>query len=164
MRWSIKAIIAKQTELTPWVSSLTYPKKPNGKLRICLDPKDLNKAIIRENHKAPTLEEIDHILTGAMRFSKVDGNKAFFRMHLTKQALLLTMFNTHLRRYHFLCVPFRLKMSQDIFQMWMDDIVVQCPGVLAIHDDIFIYSKDDKDHDANLDKLIQCSPKGRSSL
>ena len=36
----------KQTEPTPWVSSLTYPKKPNGKLRICLDPKDLNKAII----------------------------------------------------------------------------------------------------------------------
>ena len=49
-----QGIIAKQMEPTPWVSSLTYPRKPNGKLRICLDPKDLNKAIIRENHKAPT--------------------------------------------------------------------------------------------------------------
>ena len=39
-------IIAKQTEPTPWVSLLTYPKKANGKLRIFLDPKDLNKAII----------------------------------------------------------------------------------------------------------------------
>ena len=53
-----QGIIVKQTELTPWVSSLTYLKKPNGKLRICLDPKDLNKAIIQENHKALTLEEI----------------------------------------------------------------------------------------------------------
>ena len=35
-------------------------------------------------------------------------------------------------------------MSQDIFQMRMDDIVAQCPGVLAIHDDVFIYSKDDR--------------------
>ena len=85
-----QGIKVKQTELTPWVSSLTYPKKPNGKLRICLNPKDLNKAIIRENHKAPTLEEIAHVLTGATRFSKVDGNKAFFRMHLTEQASLLT--------------------------------------------------------------------------
>ena len=83
--------------MTPWVSSLTYPKKPNGKLRICLDPKDLNKAIIRENHKALTLEEIAHELTGATKFSKVDGNKAFFGMHLTKQASLLTTFNMHLR-------------------------------------------------------------------
>ena len=41
-----QGIIAKQMEPTPWVSSLTYPKKPNGKLRICLDLKDLNKAII----------------------------------------------------------------------------------------------------------------------
>ena len=45
-------------------------------------------------------------------------------------------------------------MSQDIFQMWMDDIVAQCPGVLAIHDNIFIYGKDDKDHDANLINLF----------
>ena len=125
-------IITKQTEPTPWVSSLTYPKKANGKLRICLDPKDLNKAIIHENHKAPTLKEIAHVLMGATKFSKVDGNKAFFGMHLTEEASLLTMFNTHLRRYRFLHVPFGLKMSQDIFQMRMDDIVAQCPGVLAI--------------------------------
>ena len=48
-----QGIIAKQTEPTLWVSSLTYPKKANGKLRICLEPKYLNKAIIQENHKAP---------------------------------------------------------------------------------------------------------------
>ena len=70
-------ITMKQMEPTQWVSWLMYPKKPNGKRRIRLNPKDLNKAIIRENHKAPTLEEIAHILTGARKFSKVDGNKAF---------------------------------------------------------------------------------------
>ena len=152
-------IITKQTEPTPWVSSLTYPKKANSKLRICLDPKDLNKAIICENHKAPTLEEIAHVLMGATKFSKVDGNKAFFSMHLTEEALLLTMFNTHLGRYRFLRVPFGLKMSQDIFQMRMDDIVAQCPGVLAIHDDVFIYGKNDRDHDANIINLFNVAQK-----
>ena len=43
--------------------------------------------------------------------------------------------------------------------MWMDDIVVQCPGVLAIHNDVFIYSKDDKDHDANLVNLFNVAQK-----
>ena len=138
---------------------MTYPKKANSKLRICLDPKDLNKAIIPENHKAPTLEEIAHLLTGATKFSKIDGNKAFFSIHLTKEASLLTMFNTHLGRYRFLRVPFGLKMSQDIFQMQMDDIVAQCPGVLAIHDDIFIYVKDDTDHDANIINLFNVAQK-----
>ena len=80
-----QGIIIKQTEPTPWVSNLTYPKKANGNLRICLDPKDLNKAIIHENHKAPTLEEITHVLTGATKFSKVDGNKAFFGCTLQRK-------------------------------------------------------------------------------
>ena len=38
-----QGIITKQTEPTSWVSSLTYPKKANGKLGICLDPKDLEQ-------------------------------------------------------------------------------------------------------------------------
>ena len=53
-----QGIIIEQTEPIPWVSSLTYPKKANRKLRVCFDPKDLNKAIIFEKHKAPTLQEI----------------------------------------------------------------------------------------------------------
>ena len=80
-------------------------------------------------------------------------------MHLTEEASLLTTFNTHLRRYRFLHVPFGLKMSQDIFQMRMDNIVAQCPGVLAIHDDVFIYGKDDKDHDANIINLFNMAQK-----
>ena len=99
------------------------------------------------------------MLTGATRFFKVDGNKAFFGMHLTKAASLLATFNTHLGRYRFLHVPFGLKMSQDIFQMRMDDIVAQCPGVLAIHNDVFIYGKDDRDHDANIINLFNIAQK-----
>ena len=80
-------------------------------------------------------------------------------MHLTEEASLLTMFNTHLGRYRFLHVPFGLKMSQDIFQIRMDDIVAQCPGVLAIHDDVFIYGKNDRDHNANIINLFNMAQK-----
>ena len=40
-----KGIIIPVTEPTDWVSSLAYSWKANGDLRVCLDPKDLNKAI-----------------------------------------------------------------------------------------------------------------------
>ena len=52
-------IITEQVEPTPWVSSVTFPRKPNGDVRVCLDPSNLNKAIIREHHKPMTVEEID---------------------------------------------------------------------------------------------------------
>ena len=74
-----QGIIVKQMELTPWVSSLTYPKKPNGKLRICLDPKDLNKAIIRENHKAPTLKEMHTCTNRSNQILKSRWQQGIFR-------------------------------------------------------------------------------------
>ena len=54
----LKGVIAPVTKPTTWVSSLTYPCKPDGSLHICLNPKDLNKAIVQEHYKAPTLDEI----------------------------------------------------------------------------------------------------------
>ena len=40
-RMESQEIICKVTEPTEWVSSLVAVEKPNGKLRVCLDPKDL---------------------------------------------------------------------------------------------------------------------------
>ena len=112
-----QAIIAPVTEPTEWVSSLTYPHKADGSLHICLDPHDLNKAIIWEHYKAPTLDEITHKLSGAKVFSKLDAKDGFWSIHLDTPSSFLTTFNTHKGCYRFLCMPFGLKMSQDVFQM-----------------------------------------------
>ena len=37
-------ILEPQIEPTPWVSSVTYPVKPTGEVRPCLDARDLNKS------------------------------------------------------------------------------------------------------------------------
>ena len=77
-----QAIIAPVTEPMEWVSSLTYPYKADGSLCICLDPHDLNKAIIWEHYKAPTLDEITHKLSGAKVFLKLDAKDRFWSIHL----------------------------------------------------------------------------------
>ena len=88
-------IITEQVEPTPWVSSVTFPRKPNGEVRVCLDPSNLNKAIIREHHKPMTVEEIAHELARATVYTKADALKAFLQIHLTHEASLLTTFNSH---------------------------------------------------------------------
>ncbi|CAB4026344.1 Hypothetical predicted protein, partial [Paramuricea clavata] len=50
---------------TEWVNALVIVSKPNGKLRICLDPRPLNKAIKRQHHRLPTTEEIISEMSGA---------------------------------------------------------------------------------------------------
>ena len=154
-------IITEQVEPTPWVSSVTFPMKPNGEVRVCLDPSNLNKAIIREHHKPMTVEEIAHELAGATVYTKANALKAFLQIHLTHKASLLMTFNSHRGRLHFLRMPFGAKMSQDVFQMRMDAILEQCPGVIGIHDDMVIYGVDQEDHDANLINLLNvCQKEG----
>ena len=45
-------------EPTNWMSSLVVVKKPNGSIRICIDPTHLNKAIKRHHYPLACVEEI----------------------------------------------------------------------------------------------------------
>ena len=154
-------IITEQVEPTPWVSSVTFLRKPNREVRVCLDPSNLNKAIIREHHKPMTVEEIAHELAGATVYTKADALKEFLQIHLTHEASLLMTFNSHRERLRFLWMPFGAKMSQDMFQLRMDAILEQCPGVIGIHDDMVIFGVDQQDHDANLINLLNvCQKEG----
>ena len=153
-------IITSLTEPTEWVSSLTCPCKPNGSLCICLDPHNLNKAIIGEHYKVPTLEEISHKLSGAsFFFSKLDAKDSFWSIHLDIPSSYLTTFNTHKGWYRFLCMPFGLKMSQDVFQMCMDQITDRLPGIITIHNDICVYGKTQEQHDKHLLQLMKTAAK-----
>ena len=98
-----QGIITMVTEPTEWVNMMTYPVKPNGDLCICLDPKNLNKVIFREQYKPSTLEEITHKLSAATIFSKSDAFKGLFAYHLDYDSNLKTTFNTtpHRGRYHY---------------------------------------------------------------
>ena len=113
-------IITPVTVLTEWVSLITYSQKPDGTLCICLDPRDLNKAIIKEHSKTPTLKEISHKLAGATVFSKLDTKDGFWSIHLDNASSHLTTFNSHKGRYRFLRMPFSLTMAHDVFQMRME--------------------------------------------
>ena len=150
-----KGVIVPVSQPTKWVSSLTYPCKPDGSLCICLDPKNLNKAIVWEHCKAPILEEISHWLKSATCFRKLDVKDFFWSIHLDEKSSYLTTFNTHHGRYQFLHMPFSLKMSQNVFQMCMDQVMDCLSGIIAIHNDICIYCHTPEEHEQHFLKLMQ---------
>ena len=65
-------IIEPVTGPTPWVSPLVVMPKPNGEVRICVDMRRVNTAVIRERYPIPTVGEILQDLTGACVFSILD--------------------------------------------------------------------------------------------
>lgn len=148
-------VIQKQPAPTDWVSSITYQTKSDGSLRVCLDPKDLNKALKRSHHRTPTIDEIKHKFMGGTVFSKLDLKSGYWCIELTPESQSLTTFNSPFGRYCFVRLPFGINVSQDIFQREMDRILDGLPGVISITDDIAICGKDKAEHDKNLRNVME---------
>ena len=148
-------VIEKVEEPTDWVSSIVYSRKSNGKLRICLDPKDLNTAIKRPRYPTPTLEEITHKLAGSVIFSKLDARHGYWSVQLDDESKRLTTFNSPFGRYCFRRLPFGLNLSQDVFQERMDCILEKCPGTISIADDVGVFGKTEAEHDKHLHNLMR---------
>ena len=147
-------VITKVTTPTDWVNSLVTVEKANGSLRICLDPKDLNNAIMRPHYPTKSLDDIQPDLAGATIFSKMDARSGYWSIKLTDRSSYLTTFNSPYGRFRFLRLPFGLNNSQDLFQQKMDVCLEGLPGVKTIVDDIVVFGKDRTEHDRNLDTLM----------
>ena len=106
-----KGIIKKETEPTDWISSMVVVAKPN-KIRICLDPKDLNKALKRPKYQMPTLEELLPKLNNAKVFSTLDAKDGFYQIALDDASSKLTTFWTPFGRYRYLRMPFGISTAQ----------------------------------------------------
>ena len=157
-------IIARVTQPTDWVNSLVIRGREIGRLCLCLDPKDLNKAIKREHHPIPTLEEITPKLAGAKLFSKLDARNGYWNVKLDEESSYLTTFNTTFGRYRFLRMLFGLRMSQDIFQFKIEETYRDCQGAIGIADDLTVYGKNDKEHDLHLHETMECTRKAAIKL
>ena len=128
--------------------------KEDSSLRLCLDPKDLNKAIKRNQWYARTLYDILPELAQSKYFTVKDAISRFWHILLDFRSSLLTTFNTLWGKYRWLRMPFSLKVSGDVFQERLDRILRPVLGVLGIADDIVIHGATENTHDGTV--LVLC--------
>lgn len=56
---------------TDWAHPIVVVPKANGEIRICIDPRNLNKYIRKEHFKIPTQEKLFLYLSGAKVFFRI---------------------------------------------------------------------------------------------
>ena len=146
-------IISKVDQPTPWVSSMVVIEKKNGSVRICLDPRELNKAILRERHHIPTLDDIAHRFAGMKIFTILDMKHGYWHVPLDKESRLLTTFNTPFGRFAFNRLPFGVNSAAEVFEKRVEEIFGDLNAAIYF-DDLVVYGKDQQEHDDNLRKLL----------
>ena len=127
--------------------------KPN-KIRICIDPRDVNEAIRREHFPMATIEEVVASMPQAKVFSVLDATSGYWQVKLDEQSSKLCTFNTPFGRYRFMRLPFGIKSAPKVFQNCMSELFADVDGVKVIVDDLLIWGKDDDEHDARLKQVL----------
>lgn len=160
-------VITPVTEPTDWVNSIVCNIKetPNGKkVRLCLDPKDLNKYIRREHYYNRTIDEILPKLHNKKYFSVVDTKKGYWHVELDEESSYLCTFNTPFGRFRFKRLPFGIKVAQDAFQQKLDNAYEGIDDVCGIADDILVAGETPQEHDQAMVKMLDASRENNISL
>lgn len=109
-------VIAPVTKPTQRVSQICIARKKDSEMRICLDPLELNKCLIRERFTLPVLEEVLPDIRDSTIFTKVDLASGYWHCDLDEKSSFLTTLQTCFGRYRWLRLPFGLSVSSEIFK------------------------------------------------
>ena len=152
-----KGILTKAVEPAESISSMVIAAKPQ-KIRICLDPKNLNRAVQRPKFQMPTLEELLPELSKARIFSSFDAKDGFYQVSLVDESSKLTTFWTPFGRYRYLRWPFGISLAPEVFESKLQECLADLPGVKVIRDDILVVGCGDTDSEAlvNHDQNVIC--------
>ena len=148
-------IITSVDEPTDWVHNLVITEKRNGSLRICLDPRPLNKAIKRERYEIPTPADVQSQLGDKQIFNVIYMKDGYWHVKLTEESSHLCTFHTPWGRKTFTRMPFGISSASEVMQKRNEDTFADIPGVRIIAGDMIISAKDETKHDAIVRKVMQ---------
>lgn len=149
-----EAGVIERINASEWVSPIVVVQKKDGSIRMCVDLREANKAVVIDSYLLPHIEELLNALHGAQRFSKLDLAAAYHQVPLHPDSRDLTAFITHEGLFRFKRVCFGLASAPATFQQMMAKILQGCKGVLFYLDDVVVYGKNQQEHLERLKEML----------
>ena len=140
---------------SPWASNVVLVRQKDGKIRMCVDYRQLNNRPVRDSYALPRIEEILDTLAGLKYFTVLDMKSGYHQVELLEEHKCRTAFTVGpLGFWEFNRLPFGLNNAPATYQRLME----QCLGdlnmkICAIYlDDLIIFSNTLEEHLDRLDK------------
>ena len=147
-------VIEKVNNPSKWVSAVVIAPKGSD-VRICVDMRMANKAIVKEKHPMPTIEDVLSRLNGKKVFSKVDLKHGFHQLKLDESSREITTFAVLDGLWQYKRLNFGVTTAPEIYQSVMQRLVGDIPGVEAYLDDIIVSGDNKTLHDKSLMLLFE---------
>lgn len=135
----INVIRKMENEVSPVVSPLVIVRQKN-KLRICLDPSEVNKNIQRRYYPMKSIEEIAARVHGSKYFTLLDCRRGFWQIKVTKRTEQYLTFSTPWGRYCFQRMPFGLASAPEVFTEIMNRLLDGIERTEVSMDDMLIHA------------------------
>ncbi len=149
-------IIEKVTGPTSWVSPAVFAPKPNkDDIRICVDMRCANQAILREKLPMSTVDDVLEEMNGSSVFSKLDLKLGFHQVELDESSRDITTFAVGDSLYRYKRLSFGISSAPEKYHNIIRQSICDIPGVTSIADDIVVHGKSVEEHDRSLYMLLK---------
>ena len=133
---------------------MAAPKKGVDVIRVCIDPRGLNKISQDDKFPLPMQDELRAKLRGAAIFSALDCKDAFHSLPIRSEHRHKTAFTWDNTVYQFARAPFGLKQIPAKFSRVMSLIFANCSFVAVFMDDIIVFSSSLELHQQHVAEAI----------
>jgi len=137
--------------------------RKNGKLQVCIDFRDLNKATPMDGYPMPVADMLIDAVVGHKVISFMDGNAGYNQIFMAEEDIHKTAFRRpgHVGLFEWIVMTFGLKNAGATYQRAMNYIFHELIGrVVEIYiDDVVVKSKGHQEHLADLCKTLKCTRK-----
>ncbi|XP_055526919.1 uncharacterized protein K02A2.6-like [Wyeomyia smithii] len=147
-------IIERVHQPSAWVSPIVPVVKDNGEIRLCVDMRRANQAVLRETHQLPIIEELFGRINGAVRFSKLDIRVAYHQVEISERSREITTFIAKQGLLRNKRLMFGISCAPELFQKVMESVVAGLDGVVIYLDDLMVWGRNLEEHDRRLKALM----------
>ena len=152
------ALDAIRVSQSPYASPVVLIRKPNGKIRFCIDFRKLNPRTKKDAYSLPRIDEMYDSLYGAKWFSSLDIKSAYWQVEVEEADKEKTAFTVGpLGFYECNWMPFGLSNAPATFQRLMESCLgdMNMQSCLIYLDDIVVFSQNFEEHVERLEKVFQ---------